>query len=145
MSAFLTPVVTEQLATDRYRLVAPLRYESDALRCSVTAPRGFVTDFESVPRWLPLTYAWIYGEAHAPGVLHDYLYQVHKVVFREVTRAEADGLLYEAAGASGPGIQPIGRLKRWTLWSGVRLGGQCAWDSGPSRLTVLWDRRAGPR
>lgn len=146
MSAFLTPVITEQLGADRYRLIAPLQYESDLLRCSITAPTGFVTDFESVPRWLPLTYAWLMGTAHAAGVTHDMLYQSHRTILGEVTRAQADALLYEAAGATGPGIEALGWAKRWALWSGVRVGGASAWASGPSRLTILgWDRRKARR
>ena len=144
MSAFLTPVITEQIRTDRFRLVAPLTYESDLLRCTITAPTGFVTDLESVPRWLPVVYAWLRGTAHAPGVLHDWAYQTHRAFCTDLTRAQADALLYEAAGATGPGIEALGWAKRWTLWTGVRIGGASAWASGPRRLQA-WERRRTPR
>ena len=146
MSAFLTPVITEQLGTDRFRLRAPLTYESDMLHHSATIPAGFLTDFESIPRWLPFTYAWLRGTAHAPGIIHDWAYQNHRLWITDLTRAQADALLYEAAGATGPGIEALGWAKRWALWSGVRLGGASAWASGPSRLTILgWDRRKARR
>ena len=79
MSAFLTPLKIEQIAIDRWKLLEPLVYESDLLGCRITVPVGFITDMESVPRWLPIVYALLYGEAHAAGVLHDYLYMVHKI------------------------------------------------------------------
>ena len=146
MSRFLTSLQLEQLATDRWRLLAPLQYESDFLRCTITAPEGFVTDLLSVPRWLPFTYATLYGRANAPGVLHDLLYQTHRVIYRKIDRGEADYVLWEAAGALGPGIEAASWWDRQRLWAGVRIGGHGAWASGPSRLKILgWDRRHAPR
>ena len=146
VSQFITPLKIEQLGPDRWTLLAPLVYESDFLRCTVTVPEGFVTDLLSVPRWLPISYASLYGRANAPGVVHDMAYQTHRVIYREIARWEADYLLWEAAGASGPGIDPATWWERQRLWAGVRLGGRSAWASGPNRLTILgWDRRRTPR
>ena len=146
MSRFLQPLQIEQLGPDRWRLLAPLQYESDFLRCMITPPAGFVTDLLSIPRWLPISYASLYGRANAPGVLHDMAYQSHQVFYRPIERWEADYLLWEAAGARGPGIEPASRSERWRLWAGVRVGGRSAWASGPERLTILgWDRRRRPR
>ena len=142
MSRFTTPLQIEQIGLDRWKLLAPVQYESDFLRCTITAPGGFVTDLLSVPRWLPLTYATLYGRANASGVAHDLLYQTHRVIHREIERSEADYVLWEAAGAIGPGIEPASWFTRQRLWAGVKLGGASAWASGPDRLTILgWDRR----
>jgi len=45
---------------------------------------------------------------------------------------------------TGPGIEALGWAKRWTLWTGVRIGGASAWASGPRRLQA-WERRRTPR
>lgn len=146
MSRFLTPLRLEQLGPDRWKVLALLQYESDFLRCTITAPEGFVTDLLSIPRWLPITYASLYGRANAPGVIHDFLYQTHRVIYRDINRGEADYVLWEAADASGPGMEAASWWDRQRLWMGVRVGGRAAWQSGPTRLTVLgWDRRQKPR
>ena len=142
---FLTPLKIEQMGPDLWRLLADLVYWSRCLRVSITAPKGFITDLESVPRWIPVAYAVLYGSAHAAGTVHDFLYQTRKIVYRTIARAEADGVLYEAAGAPGPGIEPTAGWKRQLIWSGVRLGGRRAWRTGPERLQILWDRRRTPR
>lgn len=145
VARFLTPVRTEQVAKRRFKVLTPLVYDSPLLGMTVTVPPGFVTDFESVPRWLPVTHALLYGEAHAAAVLHDWVYQTHQVNHRPVSRREADELLFEATGASGPGIEPVPRWKRWLFWLGVRAGGGFgAWATGPRRIQI-WDRRRAPR
>lgn len=146
MSRFLTQLQIEQLGPDRWRVLTPLTYESDYLRCTITPPAGFVTDLESVPRWLPLTYASLFGRAHAPGVVHDFCYQAQRTLLGPLTRSEADYLLWEAAGAEGPGIAPATWWERQRLWAGVRVGGRGAWRTGPDRLLILgWDRRRTAR
>ena len=39
----------------------------------ITLPRGFVTDYDSVPR-LPLAYWLLGGKRHKAAVVHDFLY-----------------------------------------------------------------------
>lgn len=146
MSAFLTPLVTEQLGVDLFRLVKPLQYASDSFRLIADIPEGFITDLDSIPRWLPPIYAWLKGEARAPAVLHDWCYQTHRIVYADLIRKQADALLYEAMGVSGPGILPPTIIARWVVWAGVRMGGGSVWTSGPERLQKLgWDRRRLPR
>lgn len=145
MPRFLTPLRVEQLGEDRWKLLAPLVYVSASAEATIEVPAGFITDFESIPRWLPIAYAALYGGAHAAGVIHDDLYQTQKVGRCPISRAQADAVLYEATGATGPGIQPLSGWKRWAIWSGVRIGGRGAWRSGPYRLQILWDRRRTPR
>ena len=133
---FLSALQVEQLAEDRWRLLSALRYQSAVLKAIIVVPDGFVTDFESVPRWLPLVYATLYGGAHAAGVVHDMLYQTHIAADQGV----ADDVLYEAMGANGPGIVAVAGWKRSVIWTGVRLGGAAAYASGPRRFQVLGNR-----
>lgn len=79
-------------------------------------PRGFVTDFASVPRLLwTLLPPW--GRYTAAAVVHDWLY------FAQVTtRAEADWVFLELMRRGG-----VAWCVRWAMYSGVRAGGWVAW------------------
>lgn len=100
-----------------WRLNAPLVYYSERLRREITVPKGFLTDFASVPR-LPLVYLLAGGEADRAALVHDWLYHSH-----EVSRANADAILDEAMAATG---QPWWRRK--LMWLGVRVGGSGPYD-----------------
>lgn len=110
-----------------WEVMQPLVYQSAVARCRFLVPAGLVTDLSSVPR-LPLAYLFTGDVAHAEAVIHDWLYQAHLVA----SRALADEVLYEAMVAME---KPAWR--RWLIYQGVRLGGASAWESGPSRLTIL--------
>ena len=131
-----------ELSPDRFQLLAPLWYESDVLGGRVVKlMTGFVFDRESIPRWLPLIYAWLAGTASRAGAVHDWLTQNHKVEDLPVERAMADAVYFEAAQVDGNGW-----LKRWAKWIGVRLGGIRSWTTGPSRFQLVGnDRRRKPR
>lgn len=131
ISKFLDAVQAEQL-NGVWRLLSPLRYQSALLRAIIEVPAGFVTDFSSVPR-IPFVYLLVGNTAHAAAVLHDYLYQFH---LPGIDRALADSVFYEAMVAHG---EP--QWRAWTIWSGVRLAGGAAWQSGPERLQVLGGQR----
>ena len=133
MSRFVAPhdhLQIEELAQDRFKLLAPLWYESDLLGGrTVKVPTGFITDRESVPRWLPLAYAVFSGTASRAGVIHDRLYQLHKVQDLEVSRRLSDAVYYEANA-----LDQVSGWKRWLKWVGLRIGGGSAYASGPQRF-----------
>ena len=115
--AFLTELDVRELGQDRWVLLAPLVYEGTLIH-RITVPAGFETDLESVPRWLPLVYAVLYGTAHHAAVVHDWLYTTGMV-----NRQIADGVMYEALRARG---EPA--WKAYTIWAGIRLGGWVVWN-----------------
>lgn len=122
-SAFRTQLETRDLADDRFELLAPLVYYSEHLQREITVPKGFVTDFASVPR-LPVAYLLAGGEANQAAVVHDYLYHSHLV-----PRADADAVFEEAMGVTG---QPWWRCK--LMWAGVRMFGAGPYEErGASR------------
>ena len=86
----------------------------------IEVPAGFQTDFASIPRglWniLPPT-----GRYALAAVVHDYLYRTRY----RATRAQADRVLLEAMG-----VLKVGRWTRWTIYSGVRLGGWASYKGG---------------
>ena len=144
MARFVSPhdrLLIEELSQDSFKILAPLWFESDLLGGRVIkVPEGFISDRESIPRWLPIFYALLAGTASRAGVVHDRLYQLHKVVDLDVSRKLADAVYYEAnALDQNPG------WKRWLKWLGLRIGGALAYKSGPSRFQTDNDRRRKPR
>lgn len=121
MSKFLSKLVIE---TDddsgRWIVAQPLIYQSDVAGRVITVPQGFPTDLASTPR-IPLIYEAFGGVATMAAVVHDYLYTSGRE-----SRAVADAVLREAAGATG-----VAWWRRWAMYVGVRLGGSRHYISKP--------------
>ena len=129
---FLDPLELEYLDGRRWRLIAEFDYKlgsPDGIE-RVNVPKGFITDFASIPRglWNVLPPTGSYGKA---AVLHDWLYQtrtIHTIhpsngdSFRVCSRAEADHVLLEAME-----VLSVRRFTRWTIYAGVRVGGWAVW------------------
>lgn len=122
MSEFLTPLRVEKLHARSpqgralWQTLAPLVYHSDRLGRVLTVPTGFVTDFATVPRFLPISW-WLAGDtAHAAATVHDYLYTYRAT--EHVTKKDADRVFYEAMCLNG---EPTWR--RWLMWGAVSLFG----------------------
>mgnify|MGYP001571491053 CR=1 FL=1 len=126
-----------ELGQDRFQLLAPLWFESEVLKgLIVKAATGFIFDRESIPRWLPILYAWLAGTASRAGAIDDWITQTHKVGDRELTRRQGNAVYREAAQADGNG-----RAKRWAKWLGVTIGGRRSWANGPARFTLVGNER----
>lgn len=90
----------------------PLIYHSNITNKRYTAPKGFITDFASVPR-IPLAYALFGDTIHAPAAIHDWLYSTG---IEE--RPVADTVLREAALAIS-----VPKWKVTLIYYAVRLFG----------------------
>jgi len=92
----------------------------------IIVPRGFVTDFASIPRQLRvlLPTTTRYGNA---ALVHDYLYWR-----QDCTRAQADNIMAIAMIEAG-----VPLVERRLVHEAVRVFGQGAWDTNQR------DRRAG--
>ena len=77
-----------------WELTAELVYASQH-RDHIRVPKGFITDFASVPR-LPFAYLLFGGIAQRPAVIHDFLYSTPTA-----KRKWADEILLEAMEAVG--------------------------------------------
>jgi hypothetical protein len=78
-------------------------------------PKGFQTDFASVPR----PFVWFlprYGRYTKAAILHDYLCNV-EVEAGALSRADADGIFRQAMRSLD-----VPFLRRWIMWAAVRLG-----------------------
>jgi hypothetical protein len=124
MSAFLTELRVENatgLDDGKWRLIAPLVYQSDVAGMTFTVPAGFISDYASVPR-APLVY-WLCGDTSTmASVVHDAIYTYHWV-----DRATADKVLREASAVTG-----VAAWRRTLMYWGVRLGGASHWNPRPA-------------
>jgi len=103
---------------DNWFLTTPLEYEIRNTGVVVPVPKGFVTDFASIPRpfWSVLP-RW--GKYGPPAVVHDYLYWDQRC-----TRAQADRMLYVSMEESG-----VNWFWRLVIHRAVHWGGYFAWKS----------------
>ena len=133
---FLTPLRIEKLADGRWETLAPLIYQSAERVVPWKVPAEFVTDLASVPR-LPLAYLLAGNTAHAPAVLHDYLYQT-----QPVDRDVADAVFLEAMRDDN-----VPAWRRRVMWAAVRTGGWYPWNQHAARraaLNPIWCREGWP-
>ena len=117
MSHFTTPLRVWKRPDQRWELIDELIYQSDRVGL-ITVPKGFDTDYASVPR-LPLMFWFLGDRGHSAAVVHDYLYRT-----AEVARSQADAVFEEALEAEGE----MSWFGRQAMWLGVRVGGWAAYD-----------------
>ena len=110
--------------TQLYAVTRAFRYVSDRLGRTITVPRGFETDFASIPRA-----AWEFLDPEDPiiawpSVIHDYLYSCQGTLPDGFTynRESADAVLREAMEVCG-----AGSVIRNTVYQAVRVGGEAHW------------------
>jgi hypothetical protein len=118
MAKFLTDLEVRCIDDGRWKLDAPLVYESD-IAGRIEVPAGFETDFASVPR-VPIFYTLFGDRAHREAVLHDYGYRCDSIPVME--RSTVDDLFLEAMKERGKGF-----MVRYAMYWGVRLGGWTAY------------------
>jgi len=124
---FVTALIVEDTERPReWKLAGALSYFSPSLQQSIEVPRGFVTDFASVPRilWALIAPTGLHTRA---AVIHDWLYERHPVIQREdhvgpMHRLEADEIFLEAMLELG-----VSRLRARIMYRAVRLFGQRRW------------------
>lgn len=123
---FLTPLDVRELPDGQWELLADLVYQGNTDR--IVVPKGFVTDFASVPRFL-----WNivppYGKYTKAAVLHDFLYRkqppvrMMNDVMARITREDSDGIFDRTMEELG-----TSRWRRWVMFKAVRNWGQSIWD-----------------
>lgn len=121
-----------------WELKQPLFFYSAAFGCWLMVPRGFRTNYSSVPR-LPIVYWWYANRCWEEPALHDFAYTAHGIwvvclsqesgqwaspLFMPLSRKEADALLLEALLANPRTSDCMDRV----MYAGVRLGGGSSWE-----------------
>ena len=123
MSKFVTEPAFRIKAANKYELITDLVYRSDFLQREITIPRGFVTDWASIPRvfW---TIASPVDDAQLSGTLHDFLYSLQGRT--GISRKDADRVFYEAMGVD---VVPVPMWKRLAMYYSLRAFGYLAWSN----------------
>lgn len=133
MSSFTSELIVEPLEDGKtWILKRPFTYHvgSKYSKDYVKVPRGFKTDFASVPKIFTLMLpSW--AKFQKSAVLHDYLYRwqgyyrdVHKTVY--VNRKEADDIFLEAMLIEFRNHKS-GKFIAYLEYWAVRLFAQLAW------------------
>lgn len=86
----------------------------------ISVPKGFITDFASVPFWLDGLIP-SFGPWAKAAIIHDYLYATAGLR-RGLSRAWCDRVFLEALKACG-----VSLWRRNAMWAAVRLGGSGGW------------------
>jgi len=114
----IPPPVLKPFADNRdWVLMENLIYQIGQTSTVIVVPRGFVTDFASIPQAF-----WSFGlSAHGryskAAIVHDYLYWT-----QGCSREQADNLLMIAMKESS-----VDSGQRFAIYEGVRLGGGQPW------------------
>jgi hypothetical protein len=111
---FESDSVTVRRADDTtWTVVEPLVYRGRSQ--TFVVPRGFGTDFASVPRVV----VWLiprFGRYTLPAILHDWLV-TEGLRQRLVSPRDADGIFRRSMRELGVPV-----VRRWLMWTGVRWG-----------------------
>ena len=97
MSSFITPLVVSPTFDGRHwRLVKSFSYRVGKPYSGVfvRVPKEFITDFASIPRFLWFLPYW--AKFNKSPVVHDRLYDTHKVMGKKISRKRADKIFLEA-------------------------------------------------
>ena len=98
MSSFTSPLIVSVLPDGKHwRLERPFTYRigSRYSRTYVKVPRGFITDWASIPKFLFWLLPW-WAKFNKAPVLHDWLYKTKRIMGKPITRKEADDVFLEA-------------------------------------------------
>lgn len=124
---FTDLIIASMGETNKYGRAIYTLYQSFTYRTAtvlIVIPKGFRTDFASVPRlfWRIIPPAGSYNKA---TVVHDYLYQS-----RQCSRCLADAIFREAMTELG-----VGFVRLWLMWFAVRCFGPRYKIEKPKRNT----------
>jgi len=127
MSAFTTPLIVSPCSNGRdWLLKKSFTYHigSKFSRHYVRVPKGFKTDFASVPRIFFFLPDWAtYSKA---PVLHDWLFRSKQITGKPITRKRADDIFLEAMLVDWRNHRSRYFVAHMEYWA-VRIAGWLAW------------------
>ena len=121
------PVIVPFADNKTFMLFKDMVYPVGQGESTIFIPKGFVTDFASVPKGLWSTGFSPHGLFSRAAIIHDYLYWA-----QVCTRIQADNIMLLVMKGSG-----VGMKEQVALYQGVKLGGEPAWNENKA------DREAG--
>lgn len=122
----IDPPVLKPFADNRdWVLMKDLDYRIGSSSFVITVPKGFVTDFASIPEVFWSVDLSPNGRYSKGAIFHDYLYWM-----QGCTREQADNILDIAMKESN-----VPFVTRSGIYGGVRLGGASAWQKNATERT----------
>lgn len=120
MSQFTSPLIVKSLGDGLWEIQVAFEYYTyeDGKKIIYTIPKGFVTNFASVPRILQSVFQ-VFGKHGKAAVLHDYLYSFSA----HVCKKKADLLFLEAMGVLG-----VDEFTKNSLYYAVKFFGDDAYE-----------------
>lgn len=116
----IPPPISKCFADDHdCMLVNDLIYSIGRSGISVTVPKGFVTDFASIPQSLWSFGLSPHGRYSKAAIIHDYLYWA-----QGCTKEQADNILLLAMKESN-----VSSVQEISIYEGPHFGGAPSWDS----------------
>ena len=113
MAMFESPLIVRKISANVWSLTGRLIYDSDIYGGTITVPKQFITDFESIPRM----FWWLFSPGNSnsvkPSVIHDFLCKM-----RTVEWIKAHKIFLEAMKANN-----VSWIKRTMLYQAVRWFG----------------------
>ena len=97
MSSFINPLIVSPTLDGRnWRLMKSFSYRLGKPYSGrfIRVPKGFITDFASVPRFLWFLPYW--AKFNKAPILHDFLYMTQKIMGHKIKRKRADNIFLEA-------------------------------------------------
>lgn len=91
----------------------------------VHVPKGFITDFASIPRFLFFLPAW--AKYNKAPIVHDFLYQDQEVCGIPINRKYADDVFLEAMIVDMRNHKKMGKFIAYLEYYAVRLFAFTAW------------------
>lgn len=129
------PLQTERLRNGRRELIRNLVVQLGDGR-TITVPKGFETDFSSIPRFARFFIHW--SRVDIAGVVHDFLYWCPQ---KGISRTRADAAWREIAGA---GDHHANWVQRSLGWVGLRVGGRWAFRKARKERDAGRGRKCKP-
>ena len=123
MSSFTSPLVVSPMPNGKdWKLDRPFTYRihSRYSKRLISVPRGFVSDFASIPKFIFWLLPWWAKFSKAP-ILHDFLYKE-----KYLTRKESDDIFLEAMLIEWRNRKSR-HLVAWIEYYAVRIFGGLVW------------------
>ena len=131
MSQFTTPLIVELIGENLWRLYEPFEYHVGTYPSThiIKVPKGFITDFASVPRvfWSIIGSVDKHGKA---AVIHDYLYGMNYMDDRKF----CDDVFKEAMG-----VLKVDSWKIDVMYKAVRVFSNSVWENYKKGLSFEKD------
>lgn len=96
---FLTSLDVRCVDDDNWSLINDLKYESKIMQGLIIVPAGSLTDFASIPKWLPIAYTLLKSVGKEAAVVHDWLYRK-----KICGKLKADRVFLEALKSKGVAV-----------------------------------------